>query len=228
LELLHLFPPSLYGAIFVKGVPQGSYPFSRPSVSLLDLASVSSPRPTHPSGRRAQERSRLAAFGGPPGGLALDGSEHDGTLVYGRDDAGRGELGVWCANVRATSLYSADPKTRTHDAVMRIGSELRGGGPILSFGVEAMGETGVPPPRTVIGDPSQACGQGRNRQVFLDRLSLQCAGRRTTPSGTTPSRTRCHKAMSNLRARATIIFLRNRGAFSVRARNHLAKALSFW
>src|SRR5262245_38031108 len=28
--------------------------------------------------------------------------------------------------------------------------------------------------------------------------------------------------------RATIIFLRRRAAFSVRARNHLAKALSFW
>jgi hypothetical protein len=26
---------------------------------------------------------------------------------------------------------------------------------------------GTPPPRTVIGDPSQACGQGRNRQVFF-------------------------------------------------------------
>ena len=29
---------SLYGADFVKGVPQGSYPFSCPSVSLFDLA----------------------------------------------------------------------------------------------------------------------------------------------------------------------------------------------
>src|SRR5262245_45320821 len=34
--------------------------------------------------------------------------------------------------------------------------------------------------------------------------------------------------MSSLRARATIIFLRRRGVFSVRARNHLARALSFW
>jgi hypothetical protein len=29
---------TLYGAIFVKGVPQGSYPFSRPSVSLFECA----------------------------------------------------------------------------------------------------------------------------------------------------------------------------------------------
>jgi hypothetical protein len=28
---------TLYGEIFVKGVPQGSYPFSFPSVSLFDL-----------------------------------------------------------------------------------------------------------------------------------------------------------------------------------------------
>jgi hypothetical protein len=40
-------------------VPQGSYPFSRPSVSLFDLAAVSSSPPTHPSGRRAQELAVL-------------------------------------------------------------------------------------------------------------------------------------------------------------------------
>jgi hypothetical protein len=40
--VLHTF----YGAFFVKGVPQGSYPFSRPSVSLFDLEDVSSSRPT--------------------------------------------------------------------------------------------------------------------------------------------------------------------------------------
>jgi hypothetical protein len=37
---------TFYGAFFVKGVPQGSYPFSRPSVSLFDLEDVSSSRPT--------------------------------------------------------------------------------------------------------------------------------------------------------------------------------------
>jgi Transposase zinc-binding domain len=41
-SVLHTF----YGAFFVKGVPQGSYPFSRPSVSLFDLEDVSSSRPT--------------------------------------------------------------------------------------------------------------------------------------------------------------------------------------
>ena len=57
-----------------------------------------------------------------------------------------------------------------HDAVMRIGSKLRSGGPILCNGIEAMGRLGTPPPRTVIGDLSQAWRQRRNRQVFLDRV----------------------------------------------------------
>ena len=38
---------------------------------------------------------------------------------------------------------------------------LRGGGPILIDGIKAMDETGTPPPRTVIGDPSQAREQDR-------------------------------------------------------------------
>jgi len=42
-----------------------------------------------------------------------------------------------------------------HDAGIRIGSKLRGGGPILSNGMEAIGLYGTPPPRTVIGNPSQ-------------------------------------------------------------------------
>ena len=47
--------------------------------------------------------------------------------------------------------------------------------------VEAMQRTGTPPPRTVIGDPSRACRQGRNRRVFCDRVppfSVRDGGRR--------------------------------------------------
>ena len=54
------------------------------------------------------------------------------------------------------------------------------------------------------------------------------AGRMTTPSGITPSRTSRHRAISSLRARATIMVLRAFGAFSVRWRYHCASALSFW
>src|SRR5262245_30851915 len=36
-----------------------------------------------------------------------------------------------------------------------------------------MGRHGTPPPRTVIGDPSRVCGQGRNREwTFSDLPSL--------------------------------------------------------
>ena len=47
-----------------------------------------------------------------------------------------------------------------HDAVMRIGSKLRGGGPILTHGMQAMESAGAPPPRTVIGDLSQTVPTG--------------------------------------------------------------------
>ena len=124
---------------------------------------------------------------------------------------------------RAAALYSVgsgDPQT--HDAVLRIGSELRGGGPILNHGIEATANTG---PRHL--EPSSAtrrkrCGQARNCQRYgLVRLlsvrRFQYAGRRTTPSGTTPWRTRCQSAMSSLRAKAMIIFFRKTGALPVRA-----------
>ena len=38
---------------------------------------------------------------------------------------------------------------------------VRSGGPILPFGVRAKGRLGIPPPRTVIGVPSQAYGQAK-------------------------------------------------------------------
>ena len=71
----------LYGADFVKGVPQGSYSFSCPSVSLFDLAARFFV-PTHsietPARAGAVKDGRVAPT---RKGLVLDGSEHDGTLV---------------------------------------------------------------------------------------------------------------------------------------------------
>ena len=81
-------------------------------------------------------------------------------------------------------------------------AKLRSGGPILPFGTKAKGRLGIPPPRTVIGDPSQADGLGRNCRV-PSATSVHCAGGRTTPSGTTPSRTSRHRAIRSLRAKAT-------------------------
>jgi len=48
-----------------------------------------------------------------------------------------------------------DRSDPNHDARMRIGGELRGGGPILNGGTKAMAWHGTPPPRTVIAPPSR-------------------------------------------------------------------------
>jgi hypothetical protein len=46
-------------------------------------------------------------------------------------------------------LYSVGLFDPDHDAVMRIGGEAPGGGPILSVGISAMFKYGFPPPRIV-------------------------------------------------------------------------------
>jgi len=63
--------PGLYGAFLVKGVPQGSYPFSCTSVSLFDRAAVSSSRPTTSgvAGARRNGQGWSRPVGGPPEGL---------------------------------------------------------------------------------------------------------------------------------------------------------------
>src|SRR5262249_16030245 len=157
--------------------------------------------------------------------LDLEGFEHDGTLervgmmTYEGSPRVVDEL-----RPHACMRWARDPD---HDAVMRIAAKLRGGGPILYHGNLSHADVRD----TAHLEPSSAtrrksCGQGPKPSGGVVRASLQWAGRRTTPSGTTPSRTKCHRAMSSLRAKATIIFLRE--PFFVRASNHLAKALSFW
>jgi hypothetical protein len=53
-------------------------------------------------------------------------------------------------------------------------AKLRSGGPILPFGMKAKGRLGIPPPRTVIGAPSQAYGQGRNCRGAFSVLRSLC------------------------------------------------------
>ena len=53
-------------------------------------------------------------------------------------------------------------------------AKLRSGGPILPVGVQAKGRLGIPPPRTVIGVPSQAYGQGRNCRGAFSVLRSLC------------------------------------------------------
>ena len=53
-------------------------------------------------------------------------------------------------------------------------AKLRSGGPILPIGMKAKGLVGNPPPRTVIGTPSQAYEQGRNCRGAFSVLQSLC------------------------------------------------------
>jgi hypothetical protein len=139
----------------------------------------------------------------------------------------RGEPAFAARFNRATTLYPAGPQTLTMMQSCASAAKLRSGGPILPIGMKAKGQC---------RDSATSNRHRRPRHKRTDKAetvgvpsasSVHCAGRKTTPSGTTPSRTSRHRAIRILRARATIMGLRVPRAFSVRARNHCAKALSF-
>src|SRR5947209_7151550 len=142
----------------------------------------------------------------------------------------RGELAIG-AHLRATNLYAVGSFDPDHDAVMRIGGEAPGGGPILSVGISAMFEYGVPRPRivnsAVVLNPARAPKMVL-RVCSFGSSSFQEAGRKTTPSSGSPVVTKRQRAMISLRASATIMALRVPLRLSVvRARYHNASALSF-
>src|SRR6266403_3981240 len=161
----------------------------------LDLISksVSSSRPAHRWSMRAEavkigRRTNLAACFA----LArpyLDGFEHDGTLNAVAMTI-RGEPAFGTRFNRATTLYPVGPRTRTMMQSCASAAKLRSGGPILPFGVESQGNTsGL---RHL--EPSSATRHQRTDRAETvgcrSVTSVDYAGRRTTPSGTTPSRTR--------------------------------------
>ena len=152
--------PAACMGLFLSSLSAGAHLFSS-SVSLFDLKSVSSPRPTSPRRCRAQGLSRLAVA--PTLRRApiiarpyLDGSERGSTLVVVGMTLSRGArlVGARIAPHACIRRVSYDPN---HDAVMRIGSKLRGGGPILSVGIKAMLPTGTPPPRPSSATRRKAC-----------------------------------------------------------------------
>jgi hypothetical protein len=102
--------------------------------------------------RRAQEVSRAGRRTNLSCQANLDSSEHGGTLNAVRMTI-RGELACGRGYQSRHNLVFDGSKDPNHDAVMRIGSKARG--PILFLGTKATGLAGGPPPRTVIGDPSQ-------------------------------------------------------------------------
>ena len=134
-------------------------------------------------------------------------------------------------HLRVTDLYAVGSINPDHDAVMRIGGEAPGGGPILSVGIKCQvrirlpatsdrqfGRRTVKPARA----PNGAECYARSGKPFQD------AGRKTTPSSNSPVVTKRQSAMISLRASATIIVLRVPLRLSVvRARYHNASPLSF-
>ena len=106
----------------------------------------------------------------------------------------------------------------------------RGGGPILQSGLE---NHGMRPGHRHLGSSSAVPYMGLPKWLSWLSLSFFCAvaydaGRRTTPCGISPVVTSCQRAMSSLRASATIIVLRVLPRPSaVRAANHWARVLSF-
>ena len=105
-------------------------------------------------------------------------------------------------------------------------AKLRAAGPFYSSGTRAMGGSGTPPPRIVIGHPAPTSGT-RAELSFPSGFLAQIAACMRKPAGTRPVVTSSHSAISSLRASATIMVLRVvRRPSWVRCRNHLASALS--
>src|SRR5258708_8230585 len=105
------------------------------------------------------------------------------------------------------------------------GAKLRGGGSILGRGAKAMYSIGSPPPRMSSAD----CRAAKPSMVLgLRKLHGQVpAGRNLRPSVISPVVTSRHRAMSSLRASATIMVLRVvLRPSAVRAREQPASRLS--
>src|SRR6266403_4788988 len=88
----------------------------------------------------------------------------------------RGELAIG-AHLRATDLYTVGSFDPDHDAVIRIGGEAPGGGPILSVGISAMFEYGFPPPRIV--NSAVVLKSQRERRMVLSGILVPVSPFRT-------------------------------------------------
>ena len=132
---------------------------------------------------------------------------------------------------RATDLYAVGSVDPDHDAVMRIGGEAPGGGPILSVGIKC--QVRIRLPATSDLNLAVPLKSQCERQMVLSGMLVpvkpfHVAGRKTTPSNGSPVVTKRQSAMISLRASATIIVLRVPLRLSaVRARYHNVSALSF-
>ena len=158
--------------------------------------------------RRAQELSRLAVAPTLPCAAivarpCLESSEHAGSMMMvGITFEGSPRVAHECS---CGVLVFGGPKTRTMMQSCASAAKLRGGGPILFHGIRAMGDQRDTATSNRHRRPVATMQTGPKLSGVRSATSLHLAGCRTTPSGTTPSRTKCHKAIRSLRARATIM-----------------------
>ena len=77
------------------------------------------------------------------------------------------------AYLRATDSYAVGSFDPDHDAVMRIGGEAPGGGPILSVGIKGQVRIRLPPPRIV--NSAVVLKSQRERRMVLSALLVPVA-----------------------------------------------------
>ena len=224
-------PGPLYGAFFVKEIWQGAL-FFFASFFVRSEGRFFVPIRTSLESARAGavkvgRRANLARHTPPFPGHTLTASSTTAPLGAVRTMTIRGGARLRARINRATTLYSVGPRTRTMMQSCASAAKLRSGGPILPFGMKAKGPLGIPPPRTVSASRHKRTDKAETVGVS-SASSVHCATRKTTPSGTMPSRTSRHRAISSLRAKATIMGFRVPRAFSVRDRYHFVKALFLW
>src|SRR5215470_6856568 len=124
-------------------------------------------------------------------GLILTAS----STMMSRDDNQRGARFRARLN-RATTLYAVGPRTGTTMQSCASAAKLRSGGPILPIGIKAKGLVGNPPPRTVIGIPSQAYKRGRNCRGTLSVLIIVPDAKRRRPVQRPATRTATERSVA--------------------------------
>jgi hypothetical protein len=88
----------------------------------------------------------------------------------------RGELAIG-VHLRATDLYAVGPVDPDHDAVMRIGGEAPGGGPILSVGIKC--QVRIRLPATSDLNSAVVLKSQRERRMVLSGLLVPVSPFRT-------------------------------------------------
>ena len=140
----------------------------------------------------------------------------------------RGELAIALRSVRSNLVFG---RSRAFEPWVGSGAmmqsyasaaKLRAAGPFYSSGTRAMGGSGTPPPRIVIGHPAPTSETRAETVKFACcSLSPQIAACSRIPAATSPVVASRHNMISSLRASATIMVFRVlRRPSWVRWRNH--------